>query len=84
MIVQGSLSFVLAHSVFMTGLVHERRAVHFVCLDFRKAFNTASHNILTEEAKKWNFCRWTLRWTAALLGSGGCDQQDEVQLETSQ
>ncbi|PKU38542.1 hypothetical protein llap_11153 [Limosa lapponica baueri] len=33
----------------MTGWVDERRAVDGVYLDFSKAFDTVSHNILTEE-----------------------------------
>lgn len=37
----------------MTDLPHERRAMDIAYLEFRKAFNTGSHKILTEKLLKY-------------------------------
>ena len=42
----------------MTGLVDERKATD-VYLDFSKAFDAASHNILRQTAEAW--AKWTAR-----------------------
>uniref|UniRef100_A0A8B9PX03 Reverse transcriptase domain-containing protein n=1 Tax=Apteryx owenii TaxID=8824 RepID=A0A8B9PX03_APTOW len=40
----------------------EGRAVAVVCLDFSKAFDTVSHNILLGKLKKSGLDEWTVRW----------------------
>jgi len=40
----------------------ELRAVDVVCLDFSKAFNTVSHNILLGKLRKCRLKEWTVRW----------------------
>jgi len=46
----------------MTGWVDERRAVNVVYLDFSKAFDTVSHNILIGKLRKRGLDEWTVRW----------------------
>ncbi|GAB0207301.1 hypothetical protein GRJ2_003195700 [Grus japonensis] len=46
----------------MTGWVDEGRAVDVVCLDFSKAFDTISHNILISKLRKCGLDEWTVRW----------------------
>ncbi|GAB0209450.1 mitochondrial enolase superfamily member 1 [Grus japonensis] len=46
----------------MTGWVDEGRAVDVVCLDFSKAFDTVSHNILIGKLRKCGLDEWTVRW----------------------
>ncbi|GAB0204550.1 mitochondrial enolase superfamily member 1 [Grus japonensis] len=46
----------------MTGWVDERRAVDVVYLDFSKAFDTVSHNILVSKLRKCGLDEWTVRW----------------------
>jgi len=46
----------------MTGWVDEGRAVDVVCLDFSKAFDTVSHNILTGKLRKCGLDEWSVRW----------------------
>ncbi|GAB0176869.1 mitochondrial enolase superfamily member 1 [Grus japonensis] len=46
----------------MTGWVDEGRAVDVVCLDFSKAFDTVSHNILIGKLRKYGLDEWTVRW----------------------
>jgi len=46
----------------MTGWVDEGRAVDVVYLDFSKAFDTVSHNILTGELRKHGLDEWSVRW----------------------
>jgi len=46
----------------MTGWVGERRAVDVVNLDFSKAFDTVSHNILVGKLRKCGLDEWTVRW----------------------
>ena len=46
----------------MTGWVDEGRAVDGVYLDFSKAFDTVSHNILTGKLRKSGLDEWTVRW----------------------
>ncbi|GAB0206201.1 mitochondrial enolase superfamily member 1 [Grus japonensis] len=45
----------------MTGWVDEGRAVHVVYLDFSKAFDTVSHNILIGKLRKCGLDEWTVR-----------------------
>jgi len=45
----------------MTGLVDERRAVDVVYLDFSKAFDTVSHNILIGKLGKCGLDEWSVR-----------------------
>ncbi|PKU35453.1 rna-directed dna polymerase from mobile element jockey-like [Limosa lapponica baueri] len=47
----------------MTGWVDEGRAVDVVYLDFSKAFDTLSHNILIGKLRKGGLDEWTVRWT---------------------
>ncbi|PKU32601.1 rna-directed dna polymerase from mobile element jockey-like [Limosa lapponica baueri] len=46
----------------MTGWVDEGRAVDVVYLDFSKAFDTLSHNILIGKLGKCGLDEWTVRW----------------------
>jgi len=46
----------------MTGWVDEGRAVDVVCLNFSKAFDTVSHNILLGKLRKCGLNEWTVRW----------------------
>jgi len=46
----------------MTGWVDEGRAVDVVYLDFSKAFDTISHNILIGKLRKCGLDEWTARW----------------------
>jgi len=45
-----------------TGWVDEGRAMDVVYLDFSKAFDTVSHNILTGKLRKFGLDEWMLRW----------------------
>ncbi|GAB0205365.1 mitochondrial enolase superfamily member 1 [Grus japonensis] len=51
----------------MTGWVDERRAVDVVYLDFSKAFDTISHNILISKLRKRGLDEWTVRWVEKWL-----------------
>jgi len=46
----------------VTGWVDERRAVDVVYLDFSKAFDTVSHNILLGKLRKCGLDEWPMRW----------------------
>ncbi|GAB0182767.1 mitochondrial enolase superfamily member 1 [Grus japonensis] len=46
----------------MTGWVDEGRAVDVVYLNFSKAFDTISHNILIDKLRKCGLDEWTVRW----------------------
>jgi len=46
----------------MTGWVDERRTVDVVYLDFSKAFNTVSHNIVLGKLRKCGLDEWLVRW----------------------
>jgi len=46
----------------MTGWVDEGRAVGVVCLDYSKAFDTVSHNILLGKLRKCGLDEWSVRW----------------------
>ncbi|KAK4818206.1 hypothetical protein QYF61_008590 [Mycteria americana] len=43
-------------------LIPGKRAVDTVYLDFRKAFDTASHNILTDKLMKYGLDEQTVKW----------------------
>jgi len=45
------------------GFVDEGRAVDVICLDFCKAFDMVSHNILLGKLRKCGLDEWTVRWT---------------------
>jgi len=51
----------------MTGWVDEGRAVDVVYLDFSKAFDTVSHNILLGKLRKCGLDEWSVRWTENCL-----------------
>jgi len=46
----------------MTGWVSEGRAVDVVYLDFSKAFDTVSHNILLGKLRKCGLDEWSVKW----------------------
>ena len=46
----------------MTGWVDEGRAADVVYLDFSKAFDTVSHNILLGKLRKYGLSEWSVRW----------------------
>jgi len=46
----------------MTSWVDEERAVDVVYLDFSKAFDTVSHNILLGKLRKRGLDEWSARW----------------------
>jgi len=46
----------------MTVWVDERRAMDVVYLDFSKAFDTVSHNMLIGKLRKCGLHEWTVRW----------------------
>ncbi|GAB0183353.1 mitochondrial enolase superfamily member 1 [Grus japonensis] len=46
----------------MTGWVDEGSAVDVIYLDFRKAFDTISHNILVGKLRKCGLDEWAVRW----------------------
>jgi len=46
----------------MTGWTDERRAVDALYLDFSKAFDTVSHNILLKKLRKCRLDEWLVRW----------------------
>jgi len=47
----------------MTSWVDEGRAVDAVYLDFSKAFDSVSQNILIGRLRKCGLDEWTMRWT---------------------
>jgi len=52
--------------------------VNDVCLNFRKSFDTVSHNILIGKLAKYGQNKWTVRWIENWLKSRahteGCGQ----------
>ena len=46
----------------MTGWVDEGRAVDVVYLDFSKAFDTVSHDILLGKLRKCGLDEWSVKW----------------------
>ncbi|PKU38678.1 rna-directed dna polymerase from mobile element jockey- hypothetical protein [Limosa lapponica baueri] len=67
----------------MTGWIDEGRTVDIVYLDFSKAFDTVSHNILIDKLRKCGLDEWTVRWIENWLSgrAQSCDQRCRVQLE---
>jgi len=63
----------------MTGWVDEGRAVDVVYLDFSKAFDTVSHNILTGKLRTCGLDEWSGRWTENWLNGRGTTRAVEVQ-----
>lgn len=51
----------------VTLLVSERKSVDVVCLDFSKAFDSASHSILPEKLAAHGLDRYTLCWVKKWL-----------------
>ncbi|CAM4503653.1 unnamed protein product [Lepidochelys olivacea] len=50
-----------------TSSVDEGKAVDVLFLDFSKAFDTVSHNILASKLKKYGLDEWTIRWIESWL-----------------
>ena len=46
----------------MTDWVDEGRAVDAVYLNFSKAFDTVSHNILLGKLRKYGLDEWSVKW----------------------
>jgi len=46
----------------MTGWVDEGRAVNVVYLEFSKAFDTVSHDILLGKLRKCGLDEWSVKW----------------------
>ena len=62
----------------MTGWVDEGRAVDAVYLDFSKAFDTVSHNILLGKLRHCGLDEWSVKWTENWLNGRaqeGCHQR---------
>jgi len=59
---KSNLTNMIAFYDGMTGWVDEGRAVDVVYLDFSKAFNTVSHNILLGKLRKCGLDEWSVRW----------------------
>ncbi|GAB0201630.1 WD repeat-containing protein 46 [Grus japonensis] len=63
----------------MAGWVDEGRAVDVVYLDFSKAFDTISHNVLVSKLRTRGSDEWTVRWVENQLnGPEGCGQRRRV------
>ena len=45
----------------MTGSVDEGRAVDVIYLDFSKAIDAVSHNIIIDKLTKYKFGKWSVR-----------------------
>jgi len=56
------LTNLIAFDDDMTNWVDEGRAVDVVYLDFSKAFNTISHNILLGKLRKCGLDEWLVKW----------------------
>jgi len=53
----------------VTGWVDKGRATDVVYLDFSKAFDTVSHNILLGKLRKCGLDEWSVRWIENWLNS---------------
>lgn len=60
---------VIAFCDFLTGSVGERRREDVAYLIFSKAFDTVSHNNLTDKLMKYGPDKWTVSWTENCLNS---------------
>ena len=58
----------------ITSWVDRGRAVDVIYLDFSKAFDTVSHDILIWKLRKCGIDEWMLRWVENWLSSEGCDR----------
>jgi len=57
------LTSLIAFYKGMTGCVDEGRAVDVFFLDFSKAFDTVSKNILLGKLRTCGLDEWSVRWT---------------------
>jgi len=70
------LSNLIAFYDGIIGWVDEGRAVDVVCLDFSKAFDTVSNNILLVKLRKCGLDEWSMRWIENWLN--GRAQRDVI------
>jgi len=56
------LTILIAFCDGVTGWVDEGRAVDVVYLDFSKAFDTVSHNVLLGKLRKCGLDEWSVKW----------------------
>jgi len=64
---KSSLTNLIAFYNGVTDWVDEGRAVDVVYLDFSKAFDTVSHNILPGKFRKCGLDEWSVRWISHVL-----------------
>jgi len=80
---KSSLTNLIAFYDDMTGWVDEGRAVDIVYLNFSKAINTVSHNILLGKLRKCGLDEWSVRWIENWLNGRAQRVESSWRLVTS-